>query len=90
MGLFHNYYHLNVITPHVPHQSFYVCVIFFVMGQGLIGFRVLGLYEIHYFKNLYWNWMSLLPTFSHLLLCTWIFLCYGVGDRAQGLGFGVS
>ncbi len=38
MGLFHNYYHLNVTTPHVPHQSFYVCAIFFVMGQGLIEF----------------------------------------------------
>ncbi len=75
ISLFYNQYQLNVTAPHVPHQSFYVCAIFFVMGQGLIGFRVLGLYEIRYFKNSYWNWMSLLPTFSHLLLCTQIFLC---------------
>jgi hypothetical protein len=47
MGLFHNYYQQNVIAPHVPHQSFYVYAIFFVMGWGLIGFKVLGLYEIY-------------------------------------------
>ncbi len=75
--------HLDVTTSHVP--IIYFCN--FVIGQGLIGFRVLGLYEILYFKNSYWNWMSLFPAFSHLLLCTQIFLCYGIGDRVQGLGF---
>jgi hypothetical protein len=35
MALFHNYYQLNITTPHVPHQSFYVCAIFFTTTKGV-------------------------------------------------------